>query len=358
MPHVVFYVSSHGYGHAVRTAEVLRALRLLAPTVESEVRTEAPAWIFPEGVSVVRRRLDVGVVQPDSFRVEPRQTLERYAALAKGEGSRIEAEAEDLRSEGVRVVVADVPSAAFPIAARAGVPSIGLANFCWDWIYAPYVRESPQHAPLLKHLRAQHAEADLLLRLPFHGDLSCFGRKLDIPLIARRSEADRTETRRRLGLPLEAPVLLLSFGGFRSSGVNVERLAKLREYAFVATTEDGAAAPAPNVFLLPRDGQPYVDLLAACDAVVTKPGYGIASDCLANDVPVLYTPRGRFREEPIIGQALERLGRAIRLPRAALRRCALRPFLERLLTLDQPWTELRLDGADVAAEQLLTAGGW
>ncbi len=357
MAKIVLYTSGHGFGHAVRDAELLRALRRRAPEVKLEVRTTAPRWIFPDGVRVVERSIDVGVIQPDSFRVEIDATLDRYAELVRREPELIEAEAAELRRAGVGAVVADIPSAAFPIAARAGIPGIGVANFSWDWIYEPFIADSPDRASLIEHLRSQYGQATLLLRTPLHDGLTAFPRVEDVPLIARRAEGDPGATRRGLGLPLEAPVVLLSFGGFEFDGLDVGRLHALREYAFVWTRSgdrhDGPAERDGNLYTLPRYGRPYVDLLAACDAVVAKPGYGIAADCLANRVPILYTPRGWFREEPALGRDLQRLGRAVELPRDALARWDLRPHLEQLLSLDHPWADIPLDGADVAARRIL-----
>ena len=34
--------------------------------------------------------------------------------------------------------------------------------------------------------------------------------------------------------------------------------------------------------------------------MVTKPGYGIISECIANDTALLYTSRGDFREYPVL----------------------------------------------------------
>ena len=61
-----------------------------------------------------------------------------------------------------------------------------------------------------------------------------------------------------------------------------------------------------------------VDLVAACDAVVTKPGYGIVADLLVDRVPALYVSRDGFREEPVLTRALEDEGRAVPLAREAL----------------------------------------
>ena len=44
----------------------------------------------------------------------------------------------------------------------------------------------------------------------------------------------------------------------------------------------------------------YEDLVRASDVVMTKPGYGIVSECLANGAAILYTARGRFAEYPVM----------------------------------------------------------
>jgi len=358
---VVLYVSGHGYGHAVRCGELCRALLREAPDLRIQVRTTAPAWIFPPGIAVVPRSLDVGVVQRDSLHIDPRATLERYAALLSDEEQRIEAEAAEVRASGARLVVADIPSAAFAVAERGGIPSVGIGNFSWDWIYEPYADEMPEHDRLVEHIRAQYGRASLLLRLPFHGDMTAFPRIEDVPLIARASMADSAATRRALGLPRDATLVLLSFGGHAYGGPDPARLRALDRFAFVMTRAptDPDAAPRrdENLFTVPPLGDQYVDLLAACDVCVTKPGYGIVADVLANRVPTLYVSRPGFREEPILARALESEGRALELPRDALDRGDLGPWLDAVLSLDRPWHVRCLDGATVAARRLLSVLG-
>ena len=53
-----------------------------------------------------------------------------------------------------------------------------------------------------------------------------------------------------------------------------------------------------------EDHVPGEDLLAAVDAVASKPGYGIISECAANGTALLYTDRGRFCEYDVLVGAL------------------------------------------------------
>ena len=47
-------------------------------------------------------------------------------------------------------------------------------------------------------------------------------------------------------------------------------------------------------------GRRYEDLVRAVDVVVTKPGYGIIAECIANDTALLYTSRGHFVEYDVL----------------------------------------------------------
>jgi L-arabinokinase len=96
----------------------------------------------------------------------------------------------------------------------------------------------------------------------------------------------------------------------------------------------------------------YVSLLAACDAVVTKPGYGIVADCLANQVPILYTERGPFREYDVLVEAVHRLGCAHYVPRPDVLSGRLTPHLDALFDSACAWSDLPLDGARVVAQRV------
>src|SRR5574341_2068301 len=130
MPHVAFYITGHGFGHATRMAAVASALAEQVPGLRLSLVSTAPEWLFslnlPGGCQIRPRALDVGVIQYDPIRLDPAATLAAYTRLLARQPALVEEEAETLRREHVDLVVADIPPAAFLVAHRAGIPGIGI----------------------------------------------------------------------------------------------------------------------------------------------------------------------------------------------------------------------------------------
>jgi hypothetical protein len=356
-PTIVLAVSGHGFGHAVRSAEVARAL--LQRGARVLVRTDAPAWLFPEGIECLPAPggwpLDIGVAQHDGLDLDVDETRRRWQTFARDFDALARTEAELLRAHKADIVVGDIPPLAFLAAAKAGVPALAVGNFGWDWIYAAW----PDFEDIIATVQAGYASAELLLRLPLHSTdpdaFPAFRSVEDVPLIGRHPRHPRQAVREGLGIRNEARVVLLSFGGFTARGLDIGALGQWTNYLFLLTPPLATGFPSTpdNVMALTQTPRDFVSLLAASDVVLTKPGYGIVVDALANQIAVLYTDRGPFREYDVLAQALPTLGRAAYIPRADLLAGHLGPHLDALLDLSVPNAELRMDGAQVVAERVL-----
>ncbi len=99
-------------------------------------------------------------------------------------------------------------------------------------------------------------------------------------------------------------------------------------------------------------GLRYEDLVAACDVVVSKPGYGIVSECVANQTALLYTSRGRFREYPVMVEQMPSVLRCRYLANMALATARWDADVEALLAQASPAEHPLVNGADVAAGML------
>jgi L-arabinokinase len=376
---IVFYVSGHGFGHASRVIEVINAVRARRPDLDVIVRTTAPRWLFERtvhggvraagsprarggGVDYIRTETDTGVVQIDSLHLDAAASVDAARAFMASFDRRVEDEAAFLRDASASLVVADIPPLAFAAAARAGLPAVGLGNFTWDWIYSAY----PDTADVVAAIGRAYSTAAAALRLPMHGGFATFDRIVDLPFVARTSHRDPRETRRALDLPLDDTLVLASFGGYGVDGLDLEALGRLDGYVAVLTASvplgelpadlrhgrRGSLCPLDEARMYAA-GFRYEDLVRAVDVVITKPGYGIIAECLANDTALLYTSRGDFIEYQVLVDAMPRFLRAAYIDQADVFGGRWHAHLDRLLAQPAPPERPATNGAAIAADLLL-----
>ena len=341
---LVYYISGHGLGHTSRSIEVMRALRTLDRDLRIVVRTTAPKWAFasaaPEGVEYESLVTDTGVVQQDSLSLDEDATARAAADFDRMFPALVEREAQQLRAAGARAVAGDVPALAFAAAHRAGIPGIAVANFTWDWIFSIYPAFDRLAPSAIDTIRTAYAKTTMALRLPFHGGFETMPVVRDIPLIARRSVRDPTDTRRMLGIPDDAVVALASFSGFGIT-LPVEELQRSKDFVLLLAERE------------PPPGLRYEDLVAAADVVVSKPGYGIVSECAANETALLYTSRGDFIEYDVLVAGMPQVVRSKFISPDDLRAGRWSTSIEDLLAQPRPAGRPRIDGAAVAATVIL-----
>ena len=364
---IVFYVSGHGFGHTSREIAVIHAVLHARPDAEIVVKTSAPLRLFERTLrgrcELVELQCDAGMVQIDSLNVDTEESIRQAVEFQKQLPAVAAAEAAYLRRTGAHVVVGDIPPLAFAAAKLAGVPSIAIGNFTWDWIYERYRAESA-HA-LARDIRRINETATIALRLPMAaGFAGLESITRDIPFVARRSQRTQDEVRKALGLPPRAqgkPLVLMSFGGYGVAGLDTPALADLTNYT-IATTDipsrDNAIKPAPGLLYISEQqiydsGLRYEDLVRGADVVVTKPGYGIISEAIANGAALLYTSRGDFAEYDVLVKEMPRYLRVEFIEQKQLLRGDWGEALRRLLSKPAPPDRPRLNGAHVAAEEIL-----
>ena len=344
---IVYYISGHGFGHATRSIELIRAIGARRDDVRFIVRTDAPQWLFERAaipIEVQPFEPDVGVVQIDGLRPDEEGTARRAESFYRNFDRRVEHEATLLRQVAADIVLGDVPPIAFAAARRAGLASVAIANFPWDWIYDAYPAFERIAPDAISIIRRAYAAATLALRLPLHGGFEPMaGLIRDIPFIARRATRDRRETRRVLGVADDARLVLATFGGYP-----------------VPLPFDDRSRRAPFTIVTvnqhPPDGLTHQDIVTAADVVVSKPGYGIVSECVAHDTPLLYTSRGHFVEYDVFVDQMPRVLRCRHISQDDLLGGRWSDAIDALLHQPAPPEQPRTDGAEVAATEILKLG--
>lgn len=369
---IVFYISGHGFGHASRSIEVINAILAQRPETRVGVRTSAPRWLFDltvKGkVTYSTLECDTGVVQSDALTLDEADSIRRAAAFHSDLVTRAASETRSLRELGAGLIVGDIPPLAFAVGASSGIPSIGLGNFTWDWIYADYprVRLAPS---LLPAIRAAYAKASMALRLPMSGGFESFSNIKDIPFVARHASRTREEVCKLLKIPSDKPIVLASFGGFGVSNIDTDPLSKSKKYTVVMTAmaplsrtrRDTPAAERKGSLVTVNEeamyniGVRYEDLVGAAEAVVTKPGYGIVSECIANETAILHVPRGHFPEYDVLVEEMPKHLRSAAFGAEDLVAGRWEPALDKLLAQPKGKKKPETNGAQIAADILLKA---
>jgi UDP:flavonoid glycosyltransferase YjiC (YdhE family) len=352
---ILYYITGHGYGHAVRSCQVIWSLKESCAESTVYVRSTVPEWLFEHPLYSVRRStrsLDAGIVQHDSLEMELQPTLEACKAIHAAVPAVIEEEISFIRQHNIRLIVGDVPPLCFEIAARIGVPSVAITNFSWSGIYRGFLHALPEFGPLIEEMENFYRKTTLALSLPYSCEMDIFRVREMIPFITRSSALDAREARDKFGLPRSATVVLLSFGGHGLERLDLEKLLQQKDFFFVGTGE--ALRKERNLLILPNAQRNYVDLVRAADVIVSKPGYGIVADVIRHQVPLLYTERGDFAEYPYLVEALQDCATAEFIPPHDLISANLTPYLKILLSKEKHWPTVAVNGASVAAEKVLS----
>jgi len=354
-----YYISGHGLGHASRSCQIIETLRERHPDVEVSLASTAQAWFLRLALGPTLEILPYpwacGVAQHDSLRIDIPATLAAYRPLREGHAAWLAEESEVLRRDRVDLVVSDIPAPPLAAAARAGIPGVGVSNFTWDWIFrglaGSYPAESAALLELADLFAGDYRHAGRILTLPFAPAETGGPLREDVPLVARRARRGRSEIRARLAIPEGKKLGLVSFGGFGTGELDLRPLAGLNDWVFL--TESAIPGHVPNLRPLINGEHYYPDLVAAADALITKPGYGIVSEAIANRTAVLYTSRGAFPEQELLVAGLRRHARSLEISNADFRRGRWGEALERLLAQPLPDRLPPCDGAAVVADRLV-----
>ncbi len=312
---ILFAMTSHGLGHVMRSLAVARQLKAVHPDVDLVVATTTPRPHLQRqlGIPFSHRAVayEPGTVQRNCFELDITATGLAYKAFFRERQIRLDAEIEFLRTSGCTAVVSDIAALPIRAASHLGLPAVGVSNFTWDWILEPLFSGSDLE-PGLKQLADDYACGTHHLRLPFGPDISPFRWSEPAPLVSRRATLAPREVRQRLGIPFPDPLALVTVcpGGWDADAWQPIGVRDCHGIRFVTVGDLPVTADVPlHRFSheLPGDVG-FPDLVNASDLVISKPAYGIASECALHQTPMVMIQRTCFRETPVLVEAFGQLG--------------------------------------------------
>jgi len=352
---LVYYITAHGYGHGVRSCDIINALRRHDPELAISVVSDLPVDFLRSRIDLPLENFragsfDVGMVQLDSIQVDVEATREKVFHLLARRKELIRAEESFLLERGARVVVSDIPAIPIEAARASGIPAVAVGNFAWDWIYEDFVSRDGCWQNAVDQFRDGYRQAALLLRLPFSEPMAAFPKREDVGLVASAGRDRRAELAAEYRIDPEKSWVLLSFTSLDWTPEVIRKIEELESYVFLTVMP--LAWPGRNFRAINRHQFSFSDVIATADLVLSKPGYGILSECAVNDKTLVYAERENFREYPVLEAAVKKHLRHLHIPAADLYRGEIATYLDRARHVPPARVPMSSGGERTVAERI------
>jgi len=299
MHRIAYFITPHGFGHAARASAIMTAVSETVPLVSFDIFTTVPEWFFEDSFSGQFEYhefvTDIGLVQTTPFSHDLDETIETLDRFIPFDPALISDTANYLEQRACQLVVCDISPIGISIAEKAGIPSILIENFTWDWIYEDFVHADARVCRYVDYFQEIYQAVD------YHIQTSpvCNPQSVDITTgpISRKIGLSYIQVRENLGISKEKKFVLITTGGVRDKYPFLKNLTANKEIYFVVPGGGEHYENQNNLILLPyRSGFNHADLVNAADAVVGKVGYSTTAEVYQSGVPFGYVPRSNFRE--------------------------------------------------------------
>ncbi|MEJ2729412.1 MAG: hypothetical protein P8185_13045 [Deltaproteobacteria bacterium] len=299
---IAYFISPHGFGHAARAASVMEALAEIESSLQFDIFTTVPDWFFSQSNSFAfqyhRLESDIGLVQKTPFQEDLPATVQKLKEFLPFNQARIAEVAEKIGHLNCKLVICDIAPMGIRIAQKAGVPSVLIENFTWDWIYQGYAEE--EFKVFNVYLESIFAEATYHIQT----QPICKPDKVDLTAgpASRKIKHPSRQIRQSLKLPDSCKVIMITAGGVPKSYGFIDKLKNQTDFHFVISGASNSENIQNNLVLLPENsGYFHPDLINAADAVVGKIGYSTIAEIYQAGVPFGYSARARYREsKPLV----------------------------------------------------------
>jgi hypothetical protein len=346
---ICFYTSDYGYGHAARDIAIARRI-LKELNAKLFIKTSGPHRFMEQslpGAKVIRAKNDIGPVFVEGgTHVNRDGTAELLEGWISSWDDHIKAEKDFCRTHKIDLILSDIPPQPLMVADELDLPSLGVSNFTWHYIFFSLLGETEA----TDRLKEAYSLGDLALVLPFHEEMAPFRRRKPISLVSREINVAREHLRRRYNIAEDELLVYLGIG----RSVDSALLKGLRMDApglrFLTSTH--VDLPLIDHIKIPPEETETQNYIAMCDLVVSKAGYSTVSEAVRAEVPMLLFRRDGYEEDSLIVEQVESLGIGKEISEASMLRGewdinGLEGFRERFFSLER---RLKDDGAPEVVE--------
>lgn len=291
-PRIGYFVSSHGFGHAARTRTILKELQGLAAVT---VYSTAPHWFWGDlSVRHERYQADIGCIQKETLTIDEHATCYAYRAFQSEKHRRFDEVSRYHYATPFDGIVSDIAPEPLEFANLLGIKSLLVANFTWLEIYEPM----PAMSPVMPELERQYSQADVVCIPGLRTGMTWAKTAFHVDPVAELGSC----IREKLNPKTRYTKVIYIDAGRWGADISWHNAANYVNTLFVRIGTRLEHLP-ENVLQLEFGDVRHADLVKSVDLVVSKPGYGIVTECLANGTPWGCIPRRGFAEDDVLIQA-------------------------------------------------------
>lgn len=354
MPHLLAYISGHGFGHIAQSGPVLNALHELRPDLRLTVVSTAPEFKLRQRIAgdfvLLPRGADFGFVMEDAFRIDLQASARAYREFhgdCHGDWDRrVAAEADFLAAQAPDLVLSNVAYLPLAGAARLGLPAWAMSSLNWADLFAHAFAGEPWAPPLHAQTLAAYRSARAFFRLEPAMAMADLPNACPMDPVARLGARQDGRLREVLGVGGTTRLVLVALGGI-ATPLPAADWPPLPGVHWLLPAAWGVDRPDMSAF--EPLGWDFTELLASVDGVVGKPGYGTFAEAACNGTPMLYARRPDWPEQEALIPWLQANARALEIGEAELQQGRLGEALERLWSLPAPPRPVPAGAQQIAA---------
>jgi hypothetical protein len=187
-----------------------------------------------------------------------------------------------------------------------------LGSLCWEQVLIHLHNETPlEDASVIQQIRHSYSLANLMIRVAPSIAMPAFCRTVDVGPIAARLTPDHQGVRQAVGAPPDERIVVIAFGGIPLTSLPWHQIEAMTGYRFIVPGQ----VPPHTHRVVSSDTLPlsFQTIMASCDMLLTKPGYGTIVEAVASGTRVVYVRRYNFVDEDSLVAYLHRYGRGLEL---------------------------------------------
>lgn len=294
---VVIDISANGYGHLAQISPILHGMKSRF-NVDIVIRSEISKPICAEFLKFEfehqRLLIDPNLKMLSPIEADVDGLYNDYRSLFLDNHSLIRDDAEKLRKLEADLLISNISAASLIAAEKANLPSICISSLNWADIFEHYCIQLNGAPTILNKLREAYNLAKCFIQLRPNLDSDWISSRYSIPAIA----AHGINKKASLVKEVKAQRLILVTLGGIPGGSDKIRIPKVpnTQWLVNATVKSHHSYDRQDIINYELLDESFINLVASADAVISKCGYGIVTECARNNVKLMYVHRENWPE--------------------------------------------------------------